>query len=58
MEYLDYAIGGGADGYLLKDDMDSEIFSAIRMVRQGDSYVSPGFSRAKDAAVKAELTEF
>jgi DNA-binding NarL/FixJ family response regulator len=43
MEYLDYTIGGGAEGYLLKDEMDSEIFSAIRMVRQGASYVSPGF---------------
>jgi len=43
MEYLDYTIGGGADGFLLKDDMDGEIFSAISMVRQGGSYVSPGF---------------
>jgi DNA-binding NarL/FixJ family response regulator len=43
MEYLDYTIGGGADGFLLKDEMDGELFSAIRMMRQGESYVSPGF---------------
>jgi DNA-binding NarL/FixJ family response regulator len=42
-EYLEYAIAGGAEGYLLKGEMDSEIFNAIKMVRDGDFYLSPGF---------------
>jgi len=42
-EYLDYAIAGGAEGYLLKGEMDSEIFNAIKTVRDGSFYLSPGF---------------
>jgi DNA-binding NarL/FixJ family response regulator len=42
-EYLEYAIAGGAEGYLLKSEMDSEIFNAIKMVREGSFYLSPGF---------------
>ena len=42
-EYLEYAIAGGAEGYLLKGEMDSEIFIAIKMVRDGSFYLSPGF---------------
>jgi DNA-binding NarL/FixJ family response regulator len=42
-EYLEYAIAGGAEGYLLKGEMDSEIFSAIKTVRKGEFYLSPGF---------------
>jgi len=42
-EYLEYAIAGGAEGYLLKGEMDSEIFSAIKTVRGGEFYLSPGF---------------
>jgi DNA-binding NarL/FixJ family response regulator len=43
-EYLHQAISGGADGYLLKEDADSELFSAIDRVRQGKIYVSPKLS--------------
>jgi DNA-binding NarL/FixJ family response regulator len=42
-EYLQYAIAGGAEGYLLKGEMDSEIFSAINTIRNGEFYLSPGF---------------
>lgn len=42
-EYLEYAIAGGAEGYLLKGEMDSEIFTAIKTVRNGEFYLSPGF---------------
>ena len=42
-EYLQYAIAGGAEGYLLKGEMDSEIFSAIKAIRNGEFYLSPGF---------------
>jgi two-component system, NarL family, response regulator NreC len=42
-EYLQYAIAGGAEGYLLKGEMDTEIFSAIKSIRNGEFYLSPGF---------------
>jgi DNA-binding NarL/FixJ family response regulator len=44
MEYLHQAITAGAEGYLLKEDADSELFSAIDRVRQGGKYVSPKLS--------------
>ena len=43
-EYLYQAMTGGADGYLLKEDADSELFSAIDRIRQGKIYVSPNLS--------------
>ena len=43
-EYLYQAITAGAEGYLLKEDADSELFSAIDRVRQGKIYVSPNLS--------------
>ena len=43
-EYLYQAVTAGAEGYLLKEDADSELFSAIDRVRQGKIYVSPKLS--------------
>jgi DNA-binding NarL/FixJ family response regulator len=40
-EYLHLALSAGADGYLLKEDADRELFSAIDKIRQGKSYISP-----------------
>ena len=40
-EYLHQALSAGAEGYLLKEDADRELFSAIDKIRQGRSYVSP-----------------
>ena len=40
-EYLFHAISAGADGYLLKEDADSELFSAIEKIRRGRAYISP-----------------
>jgi two-component system response regulator NreC len=40
-EYLRKAIAAGADGYLLKDNADKDLFSAIDMIRRGGIYVSP-----------------
>lgn len=40
-KYLSEAMAAGADGYLLKEDADSELFSAIRRIRDGRVYVSP-----------------
>ena len=43
-EYLHQAVTAGAEGYLLKEDADSELFSAIDRVRQGRMYISPKLS--------------
>jgi DNA-binding NarL/FixJ family response regulator len=43
-EYLHHAISAGANGYLLKEDADTELFSAIETVRQGKIYLSPYFT--------------
>jgi DNA-binding NarL/FixJ family response regulator len=43
-EYLYLALSSGAKGYLLKEDADKELFSAIERVRQGKTYISPYFS--------------
>ena len=43
-EYLYLALSSGAKGYLLKEDADKELFSAIEKVRQGKTYISPHFS--------------
>jgi len=40
-EYLQQAISTGADGYLLKEDADRDLFSAIDHIRQGRVYLSP-----------------
>jgi len=40
-EYLHNALSAGANGYLLKEDADRDLFSAIGHIRQGRTYVSP-----------------
>ena len=57
-EYLRHSLDAGADGYLLKEDSDRELFSAIQKIRKGKIYVSqrlagempkkPGKRRAGD----------
>ena len=42
-EYLYLALSAGAKGYLLKEDADKQLFSAIEKVRQGKTYISPQF---------------
>ena len=39
-EFLYHAISAGARGYLLKEDSDVELFSAIEAIRKGAIYVS------------------
>jgi len=39
-EYLYHAISAGAQGYLVKEDSDIELFSAIETIRKGDVYVT------------------
>ncbi len=43
-EYLYLALSAGAKGYLLKEDADKELFSAIEKIRQGKTYLSPYFT--------------
>ncbi|MEJ2069383.1 MAG: response regulator transcription factor [Syntrophobacterales bacterium] len=43
-EYLSYALGAGAAGFLLKQDADPELLKAIATIRQGKTYLSPGIS--------------
>lgn len=40
-EYLHQALCAGADGYLLKEDADRELFSAIENIRTGKTHLSP-----------------
>lgn len=44
-DYLYHAISAGAEGYLLKEDADTEIFSAIDAIREGGMYLSPLLAR-------------
>jgi two-component system response regulator NreC len=40
-EYSHQAMAAGADGYLLKEDADRDLFFAIENIRQGLVYLSP-----------------
>jgi len=39
-EYVDYALSLGAEGYLLKDEVDDELLPAISSLRQGKTFIS------------------
>jgi DNA-binding NarL/FixJ family response regulator len=47
-EYVDYAIAAGADGYVLKEDADQMLFSAIKTIRQGRTYLSSLLSESPE----------
>ena len=40
-EYLYQAISAGANGYVLKDDAEKELFTAIDNIREGKIHISP-----------------
>lgn len=40
-EHLNRALAEGADGYLAKQEMDTELFAAISTIRHGDIYICP-----------------
>ncbi len=44
-QYFFHAITAGAHGYLMKDDSDTELLSAIRTVQQDRTYVSPQLAK-------------
>jgi DNA-binding NarL/FixJ family response regulator len=39
-DYLDLAMLNGADGYLVKKEMELELYPAIQAVRRGEFYIS------------------
>ena len=43
-DYLYQAISAGANGYLLKEDAEKELFSAIEHIKKGKIYISPGLA--------------
>ena len=44
IDYLQSVINAGADGYLLKEDADEALFTAIDTIRAGKSFISPSLS--------------
>lgn len=40
-EYVYSTVSAGAEGYLLKEDADAELFAAVEKIRQGEHYISP-----------------
>lgn len=40
IEYLDSALAAGAEGYILKEDADDELLTAIKIIREGGTYIS------------------
>jgi len=43
-DYFYYSMSAGASGYLLKQDADEELFSAVDKIRAGETYISPFLS--------------
>ena len=41
IRFLRRTIAAGADGYLVKSDTEQELISAIRKIREGNTYISP-----------------
>ncbi len=44
-EYILPVLKAGADGYVLKNDTQAELMTAIKSVLEGKSYLSPGVSQ-------------
>ncbi len=44
-EYLYHALSAGAEGFCLKEDTDTELFTGIDTIRKGGVYLSPILSR-------------
>jgi len=53
-EYIDQALHAGADGYLLKKVVSSELVSAVRRAGQGEKVFSPQVLDAIVASVRQE----
>jgi DNA-binding NarL/FixJ family response regulator len=44
IEYAQQAMSLGAEGYLLKEEVDDELLPAISCLRQGGKFISPGLA--------------
>jgi DNA-binding NarL/FixJ family response regulator len=42
MDLVSRAISSGIHGYILKDEAEEELLSAVKMIRKGQTYLSPG----------------
>jgi two-component system response regulator NreC len=42
--YLEQAMALGAEGYLLKEEVDEQLLPAINSLRQGETFISPRLS--------------
>ncbi len=56
-EYLYQAIAAGAQGYLLKEDSDEELFAAIGTIRKGAIYVTKALAGAVSTDISAFFLE-
>jgi two-component system, NarL family, response regulator NreC len=52
--YVSNSLAAGACGYMLKDAMDNDLPRAIRVIAEGNSYLSPGLKYNKSAPEKDE----
>ncbi len=52
-EYLYHAISAGAQGYLLKEDSDEELFAAIGTIRKGAIYVTKALAGVVSTDISA-----
>lgn len=57
-DLLSQAIFSGADGYILKENSDKELWSAIKKIRQGEIYICPVLARLADDLVKTSRKIF
>ncbi len=46
VEFLSRAMAAGVDGYVLKENCDTDLFDAIHKIRKGKMYISPCMSDA------------
>lgn len=51
------AMAAGVQGYLIKDDSEAELLTAIRLIRDGKPYISSQLAPEVTAAVIAELRD-
>ena len=52
-EHFYQSMSAGADGYLVKNEPETELFAAIKKIRQGKKYVSPSMSEELAGALDA-----
>ena len=56
-QYFSCAMAAGSDGYMLKEDSDTELISAIHSVLDGKTYISPFFRETlSEDTIKAYLS--